>query len=196
MIGLALAPWNVLAGGKLRTDAEEERRRQTGEHGRTVFNPNWERTDDQKKMSKALEEVAKQVGTEHITAGKCDQARVAGVGLLTHLDIVAIAYVLQKTPYVFPIIGGRKVEHMLSNIEALSISLTPEQIAFIEGVIPFEPGFPHTMIVSLLSTRDHDSKFDFLCNRVMGPLTIVFSHRLHISTSCLYSRLSDPRRSR
>jgi aryl-alcohol dehydrogenase-like predicted oxidoreductase len=61
---------------------------------------------------------------------------------------VAIAYVLQKTPYVFPIIGGRKVEHMLANVEALSISLTPEQISFIESVIPFNPGFPHTFVVS------------------------------------------------
>ncbi|KIM78526.1 hypothetical protein PILCRDRAFT_824430 [Piloderma croceum F 1598] len=125
--GVALAPWSVLAGGKLRTDAEEERRRQTGEKGRTLLNPGWERNEDEKKMAKALEEVAKQVGTEHITA-------------------VAIAYVLQKTPYVFPIIGGRKVEHMLANVEALSISLTPEQISFIESVIPFNPGFPHTII--------------------------------------------------
>lgn len=34
--GLALAPWNVLAGGKLRTDEEEEKRRQTGEKGTCV----------------------------------------------------------------------------------------------------------------------------------------------------------------
>ena len=30
-LGMALAPWNVLAAGKLRTDEEEEKRRQTGE---------------------------------------------------------------------------------------------------------------------------------------------------------------------
>ena len=35
--GLALAPWNVLAAGRIRTDEEEERRRQTGEKGR--FSP-------------------------------------------------------------------------------------------------------------------------------------------------------------
>jgi aryl-alcohol dehydrogenase-like predicted oxidoreductase len=73
-IGIALAPFNVLAGGKLRSDAEEERRRQTGEKGRTTRGPDWERNEDEKKMVKALEEVAKQVGTEHITAGECDQA--------------------------------------------------------------------------------------------------------------------------
>ena len=33
MEGMSLAPYNVLASGKIRTDAEEERRRQTGEKG-------------------------------------------------------------------------------------------------------------------------------------------------------------------
>ena len=131
-LGLALAPWNVLAAGKLRTDAEEERRRATGEKGRTTFSPNWERNENEKKMSAALEKVAKEVGTEHITA-------------------VAIAYVMQKTPYVFPIIGGRKVEHLLANIEALKIALSGEQIQYLESVVPFDPGFPITFCVSLAS---------------------------------------------
>lgn len=30
---MALAPWNVLAAGRIRTDEEEEQRRQTGEKG-------------------------------------------------------------------------------------------------------------------------------------------------------------------
>ena len=127
-LGLALAPWNVLAEGKLRTDAEEQRRIDSGEKGRTVFG-DWLRNDKEKKMSAALEKVAKEVGTEHITA-------------------VAIAYVLHKTPYVFPIIGGRKVEHLNANIDALKISLSSDQISFLESVIPFDPGFPNTFIVS------------------------------------------------
>ncbi|KAF9523565.1 Aldo/keto reductase [Crepidotus variabilis] len=125
--GLALAPWNVVGGGKFRTDEEEERRRQTGEHGRTTFNPAWERNDREKAASKALEKVAVEVGVKHVTA-------------------VAIAYVLQKAPFVFPIIGGRKVEHLEANIEALSISLTDEQIKFLESATEFDLGFPLTMI--------------------------------------------------
>ncbi|KAL6304738.1 Aldo/keto reductase [Sparassis latifolia] len=124
--GLALAPWNVLGSGKIRTDAEEERRRQTGEKGRMLASTAWERTPEQRKVCLALEEVAAQVGAKSITS-------------------VAIAYVMQKTPYVFPIVGGRKVEHLMDNIEALSIALSPEQIAHLEGVLPFEVGFPHTM---------------------------------------------------
>lgn len=56
---------------------------------------------------------------------------------------------MQKTPYVFPILGGRKVEHLIQNLEALDISLSKEQIKEIEGVVKFDIGFPMSIIVSL-----------------------------------------------
>jgi len=65
--GLALAPWGVVGGGKIRTDEEEERRLQTGEKGRTMFG-DWQRSPDEKKISNKLEEVAKAIGAKHITA--------------------------------------------------------------------------------------------------------------------------------
>ena len=61
--------------------------------------------------------------------------------------VVAIAYVLHKTPYVFPIVGGRKVEHLKQNVQALDISLSPEQIRRIDGAKPFDVGFPNNIIV-------------------------------------------------
>ena len=67
--GLALAPFGILAGGRIRTDAEEERRRESGEKGRVNFHSNWERTEEERRMSLVLEEVAKEVGVEGITAG-------------------------------------------------------------------------------------------------------------------------------
>ncbi|KAI0789614.1 aryl-alcohol dehydrogenase [Abortiporus biennis] len=124
--GMALAPWNVLAAGKLRTDAEEQRRRETGEKGRMIFDSNWERTPVEVEASRALEKVAKEVGAKSIHA-------------------VAIAYVMQKTPYVFPIIGGRKVEHLHSNLEALEISLDKKHIEYLESVVPLDLGFPYSV---------------------------------------------------
>ncbi|KAF9064057.1 NADP-dependent oxidoreductase domain-containing protein [Rhodocollybia butyracea] len=125
-LGLALAPWSVLAGGKLRTDAEEQRRKESGEKGRTMLG-DWERTEDEAQMSRALEKVAKDIGTKSISA-------------------VAIAYVMQKTPYVFPIIGGRKIENLKDNLEALDITLSEEQIEELESVVPFDIGFPVNFI--------------------------------------------------
>jgi len=56
---------------------------------------------------------------------------------------------LHKLPYVFPIIGGRKVEQLKENIAALDISLTPEQVRRIEQAAPFDQGFPNNFVVSV-----------------------------------------------
>ena len=66
---MALAPWNVLAAGKIRTDEEEENRRQTGENGRTLLGSDWERNEKEKTVCKALEKVAAEIGAKHITSG-------------------------------------------------------------------------------------------------------------------------------
>ena len=100
--------------------------------GRILVDPNWERNETEKAMSAALEKVAKEVGAKHVTA-------------------VAIAYLMQKTPYVFPIIGGRKVEQLEANTESLAISLTPEHMKYLESIVPFDPGFPSTFILSHVS---------------------------------------------
>jgi aryl-alcohol dehydrogenase-like predicted oxidoreductase len=135
---MAIAPWNVLAGGKLRTDAEEEERKRTGENGRTISNPDWLRNESQKKMSQLLEKIAKDVNAKSIHA-------------------VGIAYVMQKVPYVFPILGGRRVKHLHSNIEALKIVLREEHIAEIEALFPFDVGFPYALGVCFVPCRKYQA---------------------------------------
>jgi len=128
--GMALTVWNVLASGKLRSDEEEERREKSGELGRDLKldDLGWKRGTKEKSYAAALKKVADELGLGHES-----------------VPAVAIAYVLHKAPYVFPIIGGRKVEHLQSNIKALEISLSPEQITFLESVEPFDLGFPHVV---------------------------------------------------
>ncbi|KAJ9149777.1 Aryl-alcohol dehydrogenase Aad14 [Pleurostoma richardsiae] len=123
--GMALAPWDVLGQGKFQTKKALEERKRSGEGLRSLRGP--EQTDEESRMSEALALVAEQHGIESVTA-------------------VALAYVMAKTPYVFPIVGGRKVEHLQDNIQALKIKLTREQIESLEGVMPFDPGFPNTFI--------------------------------------------------
>ena len=149
-LGMALAPWNVLAAGKLRTDEEETRREKSGEKGRTLFG-DWRRNEQEREMSLALEKVAKEVGAKSITSGKFCAPTPCPLLNSCYLSQVAIAYVMQKVPFVFPIVGGRKVEHLLQNIEALDISLSTEQVQYIESIIPFDLGFPSNLIVSLFS---------------------------------------------
>lgn len=129
--GMALAPWGVLAGGKIRSDEEEERRARSGDIGRWFEGVEWKRNENERIVCAALSKVAEEVGTRHVTA-------------------VAIAYLMQKAPYVFPIIGGRKVEQLEANLEALKIVLSPEHIKHLESILPFDPGFPISLIVSLI----------------------------------------------
>ncbi|KAI0741038.1 aryl-alcohol dehydrogenase [Earliella scabrosa] len=125
--GMAICPWNVLAAGKIRTDAEEEARLKSGELGRRTFGADWMRNEKERKVAKVLEEIAGEVGTSSIQA-------------------VAIAYVMQMVPYVFPLVGGRKVEHLHANIQALDIALTEEHIKRIQEASPLELGFPYEYI--------------------------------------------------
>ncbi|KAK3044006.1 aryl-alcohol dehydrogenase, partial [Coniosporium uncinatum] len=98
-------------------------------------------TEDEVKISEALEKVAKEHNIESVTA-------------------VALAYVMSKTPNVFPIVGGRKVEHLKDNIQALKIKLSQEQIEFLESQRPFDPGFPTTMVGD--DPKAHGGKVNFL----------------------------------
>ncbi|KAJ6618707.1 Aldo/keto reductase [Mycena sp. CBHHK59/15] len=127
--GMALAPWDVLHTGRLRTDAQDDARKAAGDKARRGFSQDggWERTEDEIKMSRALEHVAEQVGAKTIQA-------------------VAIAYMMHKTPYVFPVLGGRSIENMHNNSEAIEITLSQEQMEYLENVLPFDLGFPNWMI--------------------------------------------------
>ncbi|USW53307.1 Putative NADP-dependent oxidoreductase domain-containing protein [Septoria linicola] len=123
--GMALAPWDAIGGGKFQTKKQLEERKKNGEGLRSIFGG--EQTEQQAKISEALEKVANAHGLESPTA-------------------VALAYVMAKAPNVFPIVGGRKVEHLQQNIKALDIKLSQREIEELESVVSFEPGFPSNFI--------------------------------------------------
>ena len=125
--GLALAPWDVLGGGRFKTKKQVEEREKAGESLRAAIGSSGGMSAQEVAMSAALEKVAEEVGVSSITA-------------------VALAYVMAKAPNVFPIVGGRRIEHLKDNIQSLTIRLTPEQIKYLESVQPFDAGFPHNFL--------------------------------------------------
>ena len=79
------------------------------------------------------------------------------------ITAVALAYVLQKashritttscpaltsmqSPYIFPMVGGNSVENLKANVEALSLELTPEDVAELDKGYDFDIGFPHSFL--------------------------------------------------
>ncbi|OTA97426.1 hypothetical protein M434DRAFT_65650 [Hypoxylon sp. CO27-5] len=123
--GMALAPWGAMGAGKFQSKKAIEERKQKGETLRSIHGS--EQSEDETKMSEALCNVAAEHGIESPTA-------------------IALAYVMSKYPYTYPIVGGRKVEHLRDNIKCLKITLTEQQIEYLEGIVPFDPGFPSNLI--------------------------------------------------
>lgn len=123
--GMALAPWDVLGGGHFQTAKQLEERKKAGEGLRNMLGS--EQSGEERRMSEALAVVAAEHGIESVTA-------------------VALAYVLCKAPNVFPLVGGRKIEHLHDNIRGLTIRLSEKQIEFLEGATSFDAGFPNNFI--------------------------------------------------
>ena len=123
--GMALAPWDVLGSGHFQSAKQVEARKKAGEGLRTMLGS--EQTEEEKHISEALATVAAEHGIESVTA-------------------IALAYVLCKAPNVFPLVGGRKIEHLHDNIQALTIRLTDKQIEFLESATQFDVGFPNNFI--------------------------------------------------
>ncbi|KAK0108622.1 hypothetical protein ONS95_003416 [Cadophora gregata] len=115
--GMSIAAWGSLGGGQFKT-AEQRRAKE----GRKLEEP----SENILKVCAVLEHLAEKKGT-----------------IMTS---IALAYVRHKSPYVFPIVGGRTPEQLKANIEALSLELTKEEMDEIEGAAPFDLGFPLTMI--------------------------------------------------
>lgn len=120
--GMGLAPWGALGGGNFKTAAQREELAKGTNPGRKWFPP----SPIDIAVSDALEKVAKRHNTV--------------------ITSVALAYVRQKAPHVVPIVGGRKVDHLKGNIEALGLQLEEEDIKEIEKSYQFDIGFPMNFI--------------------------------------------------
>jgi diketogulonate reductase-like aldo/keto reductase len=115
--GMGIAPWGALGGGHFKSDAQRKE-----QEGRKLG----EAGPEAIKISKVLEKIANEKKVQ--------------------ITSIALAYVMHKTPYVFPIIGGRKIEHLKGNIDGLKIDLTEEDIKEIEEATPFDIGFPNNFL--------------------------------------------------
>lgn len=115
--GMAIAPWGVLGQGKFKTEAEIK--------NRSAVRYNTPQTAHEKSVSAALEKVAKEVGNG------------------ATLGSIAVAWAMNKAPYVFPVVGGRSPQQMEEVIKGLDIVLNAEQMKSLEDAAPFELGFPY-----------------------------------------------------
>ncbi|KAK5310802.1 hypothetical protein LTR93_011934 [Exophiala xenobiotica] len=118
--GMSICPYSVLNTGTLQSAAafEERKKNNTGRQ--------FPVTARDKDMSRVLEAIA-------------DTKK-------TTLTNVALAYVMHKEPYVYPIVGGGKISHIKGSIEGISTSLSAEEMDQIDKAYDFDPGFPYTFL--------------------------------------------------
>ena len=124
---MGIAPWGALGGGKLKTEAQIQELEETGDKGRRKEGMFGSITQKHKDMVCLLEKIGKKFG-------------VGPIG-------IALAYVMHKAPYVFPIVGGRKVDHLKDNIDAFEkVHLSEQDMNEIEAFWPLDLGFPHDFL--------------------------------------------------
>lgn len=114
--GMALAPWGVLGGGKLKSPKALRAHDVRGQKA----------TDAEIALAEALQAIADDIG-----------ATVPGV---------ALAWARQKYEHLIPLVGGHKIEHLKSNIEMLRIKLTDEQMMAIDKASPHQHTYPLSLI--------------------------------------------------
>ena len=144
--GMGIAPWGALGGGYFKPSQPA----QAAEQGRNMPSVT---TGKEAEVSRVLEKIA--------------ASRPNPVPLTS----IALAYVLHKAPNVFPIIGGRKLSHLKSNIEALAIRLSQSEIDEIEKAYPFDIGFPLKFLSG--SKKAPRGPEDFPFTRRMGHFDFV-----------------------
>jgi 1-deoxyxylulose-5-phosphate synthase len=117
--GIGVIPWSPLARGRLTRDWDETSERQNNDiFGNTLYNA---AQDADRKIVEAVAEVAKARGVPRAQ--------------------VALAWVLQKSTITAPIVGASKPQHLEDAAAALSLVLSPEEIAKLES-----PYVPHPIV--------------------------------------------------
>jgi aryl-alcohol dehydrogenase-like predicted oxidoreductase len=117
--GIAITPYSPLAAGRLTRDwSETSTRLETDPIAKKKYDST---KDADKLVVDRLAEVAKNHSVLRAQ--------------------IALAWLLQKTPVISPIIGATKPSHIEDAIPALSIKLAPEEVLFLE-----EPYVPHRMV--------------------------------------------------
>ncbi|CAG9936935.1 unnamed protein product [Clonostachys rosea f. rosea IK726] len=114
--GMGITPWGAPGKGKFKL--AERRRYEDGLHSN--FN------DPEVKICKTMEDLAFQLDTT--------------------LTCIALSYIIHKAPYVFPVIAAQGISHLKEYIQALVVKLDPENIKAVDSAIPFDLGFPHSLL--------------------------------------------------
>lgn len=116
---IGVIPYSPLAGGRLTRDPRQSTHRSETD---SIAKQKYDATSDADRS--VIDQVA-------ALAERHGVPRVQ----------IALAWLLQKQPVTAPIVGATKISHLEDAAAALSVSLTPEEVASLE-----EPYVPHRLV--------------------------------------------------
>jgi 1-deoxyxylulose-5-phosphate synthase len=117
--GVGVLPWSPLARGRLARDWNESTRRmENDEFGRKLYDAT---ADVDRKIVERVSEIAQKHGVS--------RARIA------------LAWLAHKPAVTAPIVGASSMHHLDDAVAALTLKLTPDEIAALE-----EPYLPHPVV--------------------------------------------------
>jgi aryl-alcohol dehydrogenase-like predicted oxidoreductase len=118
--GIGVIPWSPLARGRLARpwQAEATKRSETDQFGKTLY---MQTEEVDRKVIDRLNQVAEKRGVPPAQ--------------------ISLAWMLSKPFITAPIVGASKAHHLKDAVAALSLPLTPEEIASLE-----EPYTPHPVL--------------------------------------------------
>ena len=109
--GIGVLPWSPLARGRLAREwGTETERARNDDYGRTLY-----------------------LGTEDADRRVVERVGEVAAARGIPRAHVALAWVLQKAPVASPIVGATKAHHLTDAVAALSVRLTPDEIASLEA---------------------------------------------------------------
>jgi aryl-alcohol dehydrogenase-like predicted oxidoreductase len=116
--GIGVIPWSPLARGRLTRDWDEtSARSETDEFGKSLYAKT---AEADRRVVERVAEIAARRGVSRAQ--------------------VALAWLLHKPVVTAPIVGASKPQHLEDAVAALSLELTPEEVAELE-----EPYVPHAV---------------------------------------------------
>jgi aryl-alcohol dehydrogenase-like predicted oxidoreductase len=121
--GIGVIPYSPLASGRLTRDpsAEGTLRSETDQVQRAKYDAS---ADTDRQIVERVAESAEKHGATRVQ--------------------IALAWLLQKLPVTAPIVGATKISHLDDAVGALSVTLTPDEVAYLE-----EPYVPHRVVGAL-----------------------------------------------
>lgn len=120
--GIGVIPYSPLAGGRLTRDPQESTHRsETDQVQKSKYD---KMADTDRRIVERLAAIAENRGVPRVQ--------------------IALAWLLQKAPVTAPIVGATKTSHLEEAVSALSLALTPDEMASLE-----EPYVPHPVVGAL-----------------------------------------------